>query len=170
MKTVCKFGGTSLAGSENVARCRDIVMADTARRIVVVSAPGKKKDGDIKVTDLLHECYLKRFDLPAFSAVFAKIEETFREIASPLKNFPVGEELCIVRAQICQPEANEDFVLSRGEYLNAKLVAAYLGYAFLDAAAFIRFKGGEFDLSATLSLAAHIETEKGVVIPRLLRA
>ena len=165
MKTVCKFGGTSLAGSENVARCRDIVMADTARRIVVVSAPGKKKDGDIKVTDLLHECYLKRFDLPAFSAVFAKIEETFREIASPLKNFPVGEELCIVRAQICQPEANEDFVLSRGEYLNAKLVAAYLGYAFLDAAAFIRFKGGELDLSATLSLAAHIETEKGVVIP-----
>ncbi len=53
---VCKFGGTSLANAKQVAKVCDIVQADPARRIVVVSAPGKRNSSDIKITDLLIKC------------------------------------------------------------------------------------------------------------------
>ena len=50
---VCKFGGSSLADASQLNKVIDIVLADPARRIVVVSAPGKRDKGDTKVTDLL---------------------------------------------------------------------------------------------------------------------
>ena len=50
---VCKFGGSSLANAEQLNKVMDIVLADPARRIVVVSAPGKRYSSDTKVTDLL---------------------------------------------------------------------------------------------------------------------
>ena len=53
---VCKFGGSSVADAAQVAKIRDIIASDPTRRIVVVSAPGKRNKGDTKVTDLLIEC------------------------------------------------------------------------------------------------------------------
>lgn len=53
---VCKFGGSSLADAEQVAKIIDIVLADSARRFVVVSAPGKRHSSDVKVTDMLIAC------------------------------------------------------------------------------------------------------------------
>jgi aspartate kinase len=50
---VAKFGGTSLADAKQIAKVVNIVKSDTTRKIVVVSAPGKRSAGDIKVTDLL---------------------------------------------------------------------------------------------------------------------
>ena len=50
---VCKFGGTSMADAGQISKVTDIVLADPARRMVVVSAPGKRNKGDTKVTDLL---------------------------------------------------------------------------------------------------------------------
>ena len=50
---VVKFGGSSLASAQQIAKIIDIVKADAERRIVVVSAPGKRSSDDIKVTDLL---------------------------------------------------------------------------------------------------------------------
>jgi aspartate kinase len=50
---VVKFGGSSLASAQQVAKMIDIVKADSERRIVIVSAPGKRSSNDIKVTDLL---------------------------------------------------------------------------------------------------------------------
>ena len=55
--TVCKFGGSSLADGNNIKRVEAIVNADPARKFVVVSAPGKRYSGDIKVTDMLYACY-----------------------------------------------------------------------------------------------------------------
>ena len=165
MATVCKFGGTSLATCENVKRSCEIVRADANRRYVVVSAPGKRDKNSKKVTDLLLECYKSRFDDGAFQAAFSQICEAFLGIAALAPAFPVQAELDRVCAQIQQAEANLDFVLSRGEYLNAKLVAAYLGYEFLDAAKFIRFKDGELDLAQTLKKAEELDKEKSYVIP-----
>lgn len=165
MATVCKFGGTSLATCENVKRSCEIVRADANRRYVVVSAPGKKDGNSKKATDLLLECYKNRFDDEAFQASFSQICEAFLGIAALSPAFPVQAELDRVCAQIQQAEANLDFVLSRGEYLNAKLVAAYLGYEFLDAAKFIRFKDGELDLAQTLKKAEGLDKEKCYVIP-----
>ena len=50
---VCKFGGSSLADAKQLTKVMDIVLSDPARRIVVVSAPGKRNKEDTKVTDLL---------------------------------------------------------------------------------------------------------------------
>ncbi len=165
MVKICKFGGTSLACSENVRRSCDIVKAEIERKYVVVSAPGKKNKKSKKVTDLLYECYYNRFDETAFNAAFSEIERVFCDIATLVKDYPIKDELAKICEQIRYAEANLDFVLSRGEYLNAKLVAAYLGYEFLDAKRFIRFKNGEFDLPSTELAAKKIDKRKRYVIP-----
>lgn len=53
---VVKFGGTSVSSAEQIKKVFQIVTADPERKIVVVSAPGKRKKDDIKVTDLLIKC------------------------------------------------------------------------------------------------------------------
>ncbi len=165
MAITCKFGGTSLACSENIARCGEIVRADEKRRYVVVSAPGKRNKESKKVTDLLLECYANRFDEEKFERAFADIRAAFLEIATLLSSDTVEKELGVIREQIKNPEANLDFVLSRGEYLNGKILAEYLNYEFLDATRFIRFKAGELDLAETLEKAKGIERTKRYVIP-----
>ena len=100
MKITCKFGGTSLACRENVRRCCDIVKADSARRFVVVSAPGKRSKNEKKVTDLLLECYKNRFQEDKFQDVFSNIRVVFEEIAQLSKDFPIEEELNLLSRQI----------------------------------------------------------------------
>lgn len=165
MSIVCKFGGTSLASAENVRRCAEIVKSDERRRFVVASAPGKKEKTDKKVTDLLLACHKNRFHESAFNENFSLIERAYREIATLVPAFPIDEELEAICRQIKFSEANVDFVLSRGEYLNAKLLAAYLGYEFLDATRFVRFKNGELDLETTIQHAKSINDGGRYVIP-----
>ena len=57
MKKVVKFGGSSLANAEQFQKVGDIIRSDESRRYVVPSAPGKRFDEDIKVTDMLYGCY-----------------------------------------------------------------------------------------------------------------
>ena len=57
MKKVVKFGGSSLADAGQFRKVGDIIRSDDARVYVVPSAPGKRRSSDIKVTDLLYECY-----------------------------------------------------------------------------------------------------------------
>ena len=86
MLITCKFGGTSLACSENIRRSCDVIKADSNRKFVVVSAPGKKDKNATKVTDLLLACYQKRFNEDEFNGLFAKIEETkMQKLQSELK-------------------------------------------------------------------------------------
>ena len=59
MRKVVKFGGSSLASAEQFKKVGDIIRADKGRKYVVPSAPGKRFDGDIKVTDMLYACYAK---------------------------------------------------------------------------------------------------------------
>ena len=60
MAKVLKFGGTSMANADSIRRVGDIIRADKAARIIVVSAPGKRESNDVKVTDLLYECWRTR--------------------------------------------------------------------------------------------------------------
>ncbi|MGX7025440.1 aspartate kinase [Vagococcus hydrophili] len=50
---VVKFGGSSLSDATQLKKVLKIVKADTERRFIIVSAPGKRHETDIKVTDLL---------------------------------------------------------------------------------------------------------------------
>ena len=53
---VAKFGGSSLADGKQIRKVCDIILADTDRRVIVVSAPGKRDADDVKVTDMLIAC------------------------------------------------------------------------------------------------------------------
>jgi len=164
---VCKFGGTSLADSAAIERVADIVKADGERRYIVVSAPGKRDKKDEKVTDLLYRCAdeaRETGDCPTFSL----IEKRFKEIVEGLKvSVDIGSELESIRQRIISSKGDRDYAASRGEYLNALIVAAKLGYEFVDAADIVKFdRKGTFDGEYTNDLASKkLKSIERAVIP-----
>ncbi len=164
LKTV-KFGGSSLASAEQFQKVKAILERDAARRFVVVSAPGKRFDGDDKITDLLYRCQALRANGQPFDAEFQKIAERFIGIRDALHiDVCIEAELDEIRSRI-EAGTTPDYAASRGEYLNGKLLAAYLGFDFLDATAFIRFRDdGTFDDDATtLQQNALLQHERAVI-------
>ena len=147
---VVKFGGSSLADAAQFKKVADIIRADSARKYVVASAPGKRNDDDIKVTDLLYKCFELAIAKKSIDETFDKIRERYNSIISDLElDFSLDDELDMVKAGILH-RAGRDYVASRGEYLNAMVLAAYLGYDFIDAEACIFFDdNGNLDTEKT---------------------
>ncbi|HCD2510939.1 TPA: aspartate kinase, partial [Staphylococcus aureus] len=56
---VSKFGGSSVSNATQIKKVLNIVNSDPERKIVIVSAPGKRHDNDVKTTDLLIRLYEK---------------------------------------------------------------------------------------------------------------
>ncbi len=81
---VSKFGGSSMANSEQIKKVCSIVTSDPDRKVVVVSAPGKRYDNDIKVTDMLIDCANKYLANENYSDVLNNITERYAEIARDL--------------------------------------------------------------------------------------
>ena len=150
MKKVVKFGGSSLASAEQFKKVADIIHADEERRYVVPSAPGKRFDKDTKVTDMLYSCYHLAEAGEDFESELAAIEERYQEIIDGLGlAISLKEEFETITENF-KEKAGENYAASRGEYLNGIVMAAYLGYEFVDAAQTIRFKdSGEFDSELT---------------------
>ncbi len=150
MLKVLKFGGSSLADAEQFRKVAAIIKADPANRYVVASAPGKRFADDIKVTDLLLECYRLARKKEPIDEPFEKIENRFREIIADLgMNLSLESEFATIRLVI-KNRASRDYVASRGEYLNSMILAEYLGYAFLDAEDAIFFTDeGTLDMART---------------------
>ena len=137
---VCKFGGSSLSDAEQFKKVKSIIEADRDRKVVVVSAPGKRFKGDHKVTDLLYLCSAHMEYGVSFDYIFDLIADRFNEIRSDLGlNTDIGSDLDEIRAGIGNG-ADKEWIASRGEYLSAKLMADFLGYEFLDAALWLKFK------------------------------
>ena len=151
MKTiVAKFGGTSVAGAEQFKKVRAIVAENPDRRFIVVSAPGKRFAGDIKVTDLLLSCYEAASEGRPFEDDLGAIEYRFREIVAKLGlDFPLDAELAVLRQRLTEAP-QPDYVVSRGEYLCARIMAAYLGYTFVDPEWCVCFdENGKLDAAMT---------------------
>ena len=151
MKTiVAKFGGTSLADANQFRKVRDIILADPARRFVVASAPGKRFAGDIKVTDLLLICYQKAVVDQPYDEEWKAIHDRFAEIVADLGvEFPLEQELAKIRRYLTQYPQRE-YMASRGEYLNSQILAAYLGFTFVDPEWCVCFSDdGTFDSEMT---------------------
>ncbi|MBO4939895.1 MAG: aspartate kinase [Clostridia bacterium] len=164
---VCKFGGTSMADGNIILKSAQIVRAEENRRYVVVSAPGKRFSGDIKVTDLLYACAdaAERKDREAFQDVYGKIRTRFMNIETEIgKSLGVKEALDEVEEQILNG-AGVDYCASRGEYLAAKIMAAVLDVPFVDATEFIRFKedGGLDEKTFELGAKVLSKYERAVV-------
>lgn len=136
---VCKFGGSSLADAGQMKKVADIVAGSPERRVVVVSAPGKRRREDEKITDILISCHAMAARGEDIGERFALVRERYESIATELGlRTDLGAVLDEVESSI-RAGADRSAVVSRGEYLSAHLVAAYLGFEFVDAAAIIRF-------------------------------
>jgi len=139
MLKIVKFGGTSLASAEQFAKVKEIILADKARRYVVVSAPGKRFSDDIKVTDLLLTCFRLRSEDESFDEPFEKIRQRFREIIADLGlDLSLEADFDEFKKRIVRG-ASQAYIASRGEHFNAKIMAAYLGFPFIEAAEGIIF-------------------------------
>ncbi len=133
MKTiVAKFGGSSLADGDHFIKVKKIIDADPGRRIIVASAPGKRFSGDKKITDMLLDVYDKAKSGGDFDTELEEIKARFRDIIIELNiDFPLNQEFDILREKIVN-NPNRDYIASRGEYFNSRILAEYLGFTFVD--------------------------------------
>ena len=150
MKKVVKFGGSSLANAEQFQKVGDIIRSDESRCYVVPSAPGKRFDEDIKVTDMLYGCYEAASNGEDFSDKLKAIKERYYEIIKGLGlTLSLEDEFKKIEEDF-RAQAGIQYAASRGEFLNGKIMAAYLGYDFVDAASVIRFdKNGNLEAEET---------------------
>lgn len=167
MKKVVKFGGSSLASAEQFKKVGAIIQADENRRYVVPSAPGKRFSSDIKVTDMLYACYDAAEKGRDVSDQLEEIHSRYREIISGLNlDFSLDKDFEIIRENF-QKKAGVDYAASRGEFLNGKIMASYLGFEFIDAAEVVRFNDdGTFNDKVTNDLLSErLKDKHTAVIP-----
>ena len=164
---VVKFGGTSLASAEAFKKVKAIVLSDPSRRFVIPSAPGRRGPEDEKVTDLLYQCHERVSAGVSFDDLFVKIKERYQVIVSGLElDLNLEPWLDEIYAQLPK-ESEPDYAASRGEFLNGVILAAYLGFDFVDPQEMIRFnEHGFLDLKLTEELVGRqLNPKKPAVIP-----
>ena len=168
MVKTAKFGGSSLSDADQFRKVAAILQADPTRRFVVVSAPGKRFSGDDKITDLLYRCADLAARREDFSPAFGPIRDRFLSIERDLsiESAHISEALDEIEAELGTGRASRDYVASRGEYLCAKLMGAYLHVPMVDAAQLIRFtEDGELDMETTACYCAPLKDLPRAVIP-----
>ena len=136
-RIVAKFGGSSVADSSQISKVKRILEADFRRKIVIVSAPGKRQPSEAKITDLLYLCH----DMAAMSTdirePFGLIRDRFTEISTNLQlSSRVPDEIDQFGKEIIDG-CGRDYTASRGEYFSAKLIAEYLEAEFIDPAEYL---------------------------------
>ncbi len=164
---VAKFGGSSVADAIQIEKIKRIINEDEDIRYVVVSAPGKRFDEDTKVTDLLYLCMTHIEHKLAYEQLFQVIMDRYLSMENSLGvDAGMKEEFRKIRSRISEG-VSVDYMASRGEYLNGKMIAAYLGFEFLDPADFICFnENGRFLEDATNdSIASALYDVEHAVIP-----
>ncbi len=142
-----------MADGMNMRRVAEIIQSDSARRYVVVSAPGKRFGGDVKITDLLYETAETVRSTGSTGTAFEKVKDRFRGIVKELGlSFDVESLLLGTEAEILR-ENSADFAASRGEYLSARVMAELLQVPFIDARTVVKFDSeGKLDGERTFPL------------------
>lgn len=167
MLKVAKFGGSSVAGADQFKKVKAVIQADPARRIVVVSAAGKRNSEDHKLTDLLYLCHAHlTYGVPCDN-ILQTIQERFAEIRSDLGlTYDVESDFAALRGRLSR-DTSADELVSRGEYFTARLMAEYLDYEFVDAAECVFFGfDGQIDQEKTYAAIRDAASKgRGIVIP-----
>ena len=163
---VCKFGGTSMADAAQYKKIKDIVHSDPTRRVVVVSAAGKRHKDDNKITDLLYLCHAHIRYGVSYSSIFDMVRERYIGIRDELGlHRNIEAELDILQDKIEHGITREELV-SRGEYLSAILMADYLGFPFVDASRWLFFRyDGTVDQDKSYAALRNIVRDGCAVIP-----
>ena len=165
---VVKFGGSSMADAGQYRKVRDILLADPDRRVVIVSAAGKRFSGDHKLTDLLYLCYSHVKYGVDCSLIFDMIKSRYLGIQNALGlDIDLTDELNELKAKVTSKQVTREELVSRGEYFSAKLMAAYLGFRFIDAADWVKFNmDGTVNKEASYAaLQERMTPGVGAVIP-----
>ena len=167
MLKVTKFGGSSMADAGQYRKVRDIILADPSRKVVVVSAAGKRFKEDHKLTDLLYLCHAHTQYGVDCTNIFDMITSRYLEIRDELElNLDLESEFAALKARLDKKRVTQDELVSRGEYFSAKLMAAYLGYNFVDAADWIKFNmDGTVNQEASYEAFRDAAAGNGVVTP-----
>lgn len=145
---VLKFGGSSLADSEQFKKVKDIVLSDKDRKYVVVSAPGKGLKSKHKITDLLLMCYQLASHGLNFHEIYIIIEETYKKIVEDL-NLDLDIDKILKDIYLDIQKETLDYTASRGEYINGLIMANYLGWNFMDPKELIFFKNDKLEENKT---------------------
>lgn len=164
---VAKFGGSSLADANQFRKVAKIIKENPDRRYIVPSAPGKRFDSDIKVTDLLYNAYELASEGEDFSKVLKTIEERFDSIITDLGlDIDLSGEYEKIKVAL-ESNAGRDYAASRGEYLSGMILSELIGYHFMDAAKCIRFnETGSFNSDFTFEKTReHLSHYERAVIP-----
>lgn len=164
---VVKFGGSSMADAGQYRKIRDILLNDPERRVVVVSAAGKRFKGDHKLTDLLYLCHAHTQYGVDCSAIFEMIRSRYLDIRDELGiKLELEGEFDELKKRLDAGAVSQDELASRGEYFSAKLMAAYLGFQFVDAADWIKFNyDGSVDKEKSYAALKAMFVGYGMVIP-----
>lgn len=168
MLTVAKFGGSSLSSRQQFEKVKTIINSDLNRRVVVVSAIGRKEKSDDKVTDLLYLISAHIEHRVSYEELWENFSQRFRDLKSELGlTYDIELALQELRAEIESENLPEDYLVSRGENFTANLMADYLSFEFVDAAEVIIFNSqGEIDLEASgHHLLERLDPTKKYVIP-----
>lgn len=167
MIKVAKFGGSSVASAGQFRKVKDIILSDHSRRLVIVSAAGKKDASDHKLTDLLYLCHAHLTYGVSCDDIFRKISDRFVEIRDELGlSYKVEDDLEKLRSRLSK-DMSVDELVSRGEYFTSRLMAEYLGYAFLDAAdcIFMDYDGSFLTEKISQAVCSALDEHQGIVIP-----
>ena len=166
MLKVTKFGGSSLCDSAGFARVREIVLADPARRVVVVSAAGKRHAADHKITDLLYLCHAHlQYEVSCWD-LWRRVADRYREIRDGCAlTLPIEAELEAIYAAMDR-RTPRDWIVSRGEYLSARLMADLLGFDFVDAKDWLLFDAaGRVRPAASYAALGSLADGRKIVTP-----
>ena len=154
---VAKFGGTSLADASQIKKACAVINADPSRKYVVASAPGKRYSEDTKITDMLYKAHAQAKSGEDFSDTLHDIKERYAKIIDGLGiAFDIDAEIQEI-AEKLKAGTTADYPASRGEYINSKIIAAFLGWQFVDAAEGIFFTtSGQLDEAKTFQTLGEI--------------
>ena len=166
MLKVLKFGGSSMADTHQLEKVRSIVESDPSRRVVVVSAAGKRFKEDHKITDLLYLCHAHLQYGVSCDGIFDMVRSRYLEIRDQLGlSTPLEEEFDALRRRMDEGISADELV-SRGEYFAARIMADYLGFDFLDSSLWLRFRmDGTVDEEASYGALRRAVAGRRVVIP-----
>jgi len=166
MNITCKFGGTSLANHENIQKAVDIILSNDERRFIIPSAPGKRDPDDKKITDLLLGWFHILQDGLDPTQPVEIVRERFTELRDQLKcDIDIGAFVDEIVAEAPNYDT-PDYLASRGEYLNGRLIASKLNATFIDPAEVVKFDiHGYFDPASYDGLSRALQGEGLFVIP-----
>lgn len=164
---VAKFGGSSVADALQIEKIRKIIEDDGEIKYVVVSAPGKRFSEDSKITDLLYLCKTHIEHKIPYQQIFQVVRDRFMAVRVNLDvDVNLDREFDEIKKNL-EDGASADYIASRGEYLNAMIIAAYLDYDFVDAAKMVKFdeKGRFMEELTNKEIKKELANHEKAVIP-----